>query len=191
MKQILVDYKSEESLHEISQEYNKNNYKSLIIHVYSGIADYKIITDVATVLHNFYPTASIAGVISAGEIKDGKLIDKGVLISAIFLYDSYVELLKIDNINGFGYETSEKIINKVNTLEHCKCIELLFPGSTMATENMLNKLNELPDDIKVFGGYVGGHDLDMLEHYIFDENGVYDNSLFAIFEGIHIQYSLI
>ena len=96
MKHLSVRYVSEldfkEKLAGLLEEYNKANYKSILFHVYSGVLDEELVVGICQKIKAVFNTEQIAGSISAGEIKNGRLMDRGVLISVMMFENADVTL---------------------------------------------------------------------------------------------------
>ena len=78
MKQILVELRDDEpivqQMAECVREAKSDRYRSTLLHVYSGIPDEKRLVQVARELRDCCGTDLVVGTMSAGEIKDGRLI---------------------------------------------------------------------------------------------------------------------
>ena len=179
MKQLSIKYDGDASLDVLEAEYNKG-YKNVLIHVYCGLIENSIITSLCTTLRNRFPEAYIVGTISGGEINQGKLMPKGIVISALYFKKTEIDVLRYDGVAGREDFVGKEICDNVNYLDDVKCIELLLPGTTFNSKAIMRCLDDLAYNIKVFGGYSGGHSADLLEHFVLDENGLYDNSVFCI-----------
>ena len=115
MKHLVVDYNDVEELEEVEREYKKG-YKSVLIHVYSGIVDNLFINSVCTDLHNKFPEALIGGTISAGEIKRGKKLEEaGVVLSALFFNESDISIKRYDGVSGCELSIGNQICDYLNS----------------------------------------------------------------------------
>ncbi|MCR5291462.1 MAG: GGDEF domain-containing protein [Eubacterium sp.] len=184
MKQILVQYKYYESiekqLDEIKREYEKDSYKSILFHVYSGILDDKLIGDITSGIKTVFPDAPIVGTISAGEIKNAKLMDRGILISAMLFESTEIRKIKFHDVKDYEVEVGSSIRKEVDSIPDLKAVELLLAGTEFKTRPVLEEISHINPDIKVFGGYAGGHDMAIGEHFVFDEEGLDNDELFVI-----------
>ena len=92
MKQILVEMKKDAAAasqtEEIRQEWEKGIYDSLLIHIYSGLSEDRYTSQIACALQACFPDARIVGTMSAGEILNGRLMQKGILISAMLFEEN-------------------------------------------------------------------------------------------------------
>ncbi|MBR1508585.1 MAG: GGDEF domain-containing protein [Eubacterium sp.] len=184
MKQILVQYKYYESiekqLDEIKIEYEKDSYKSILFHVYSGILDDKLIGDITSGIKTVFPDAPIVGTISAGEIMNAKLMERGILISAMLFKSTEIRKIKFHGVKDYEVEVGGSIRKEVDSIPDLKAVELLFAGTEFKTRPVLEEISHINPGIKVFGGYAGGHDMATGEHFVFDEEGLDNDELFAI-----------
>ena len=184
MKQILVQYKYYESiekqLDEIKREYEKDSYKSILFHVYSGILDDKLIGDITSGIKAVFPDAPIVGTISAGEIMNAKLMERGILISAMLFKSTEIRKIKFHGVKDYEVEVGGSIRKEVDSIPDLKAVELLLAGTEFKTRPVLEEISHINPDIKVFGGYAGGHDMATGEHFVFDEDGLDNDELFVI-----------
>ena len=103
---------------------------------------------------------------SAGEILNGRLMQKGILISAMLFEETEVRVLRYDHVKGD---------------------ELLFPGTELNTRPFFRELSKCRKDIQIWGGYSGDHVLNAPVHFIFDTTGVlYDSVLVTALAGENI-----
>ncbi len=184
MKQILVEYDFSKSvpsqMAEVIGAVREGNYRSVLIHVYSGLADEKMLVRLCGELRNCCGTDLIAGSMSAGEIMEGHMIRQGVLISAILFEESEIRIFRFDDIMGNEVNTGIHVREALDVIEDLKGVEVMFPGTQIDTEHMFAEISRCRDDIQIFGGYPGGHRLNSPEHFIFDASGVMYNSMLLV-----------
>lgn len=184
MKHISVRYVSEldlaEKLNNILAEYKGGGYHSILFHVYSGVLDEKLIVGISNKIKDVFDTEQIIGSISAGEIKNGKLMDRGVLISALMFESAEVKVHRFMNAVGSEVDIGKQIREIANGIPHIKGLELMLPGTNFHTRTMFEEISGCKREIQVFGGYAGGHSMDSAEHFIFDYNGIYSDAIFAV-----------
>ena len=184
MKQILIQYGSDEELDirlgEVRKEFEAGGYKHILFHIYSGILDEELLTCIAGKIVGDFPETHVVGTVSAGEIMEARLMDRGILISAMLFVSTEVRELRIEDVKGRESEVGRIIAETSTATEDLKAIELLMPGTELNTRLILEEISRCDDSIKVFGGYAGGHDMNIGEHYIFDEKGLSDNAVFAL-----------
>lgn len=113
MKQMLVELNLNvpiaEQMAEIVRERQAGDYRCLLLHVFSGIPDEALVVSVCRELEACCDTKLIVGSMSAGEIKDGRMIRRGLLISAMLFENSEVGILRFDDVKGNEVTTGIRI----------------------------------------------------------------------------------
>ena len=194
MKHISLRYVSDvdfsEKLDKIKAEYDENNYKNILFHIYSGVLDEQLLIGIAKKISGQFETDMIAGTISAGEIKNGRLMDRGVLVSVMMFESADVRLCRFENAGGREEQYGRDICTLADSTRHCKALELMLPGTNLHTRILFEEISKCRRDIQVFGGYAGGHSMESSEHFVFDHNGIYSDMIFLVVyagEDFHIS----
>ncbi|MCR5088535.1 MAG: diguanylate cyclase [Oscillospiraceae bacterium] len=195
MKQLLVEYRVGSSLPEqmaeVTGEIRTGHYRSVLIHVFSGIADEDSLVRLCRELRDCCGTELIVGSMSAGEIMDGHMIRQGILISTILFEESEIGILRFDDVSGNEVKTGLLVREALDAIPELKGAELMFPGTQMDTEHMFAQISRCREDIQIFGGYPGGHKLNSPEHFIFDASGTMYNSLLLItYAGKNLHFDM-
>lgn len=133
MKQILVELSKEKpatlQVEEIQQEWGRGVYGSMLIHVFSGLSEDRFTSQIAATLQECFPEAQVVGTMSAGEIKDGRLMQRGMLVSAMLFEETDVRVLRYDRVKGSEEAIGRKIRLDLEAIDDIRGAELLFPGS--------------------------------------------------------------
>lgn len=184
MRQILVEINrnapAADQLADIQKAYGTGKYKNILFHIFSGIADEEWLVQLAQTIEQCFGTKHIVGTMSAGEIKDGMMIEPGVLVSAILFERSEISILRIDGVKGREIEIGKQVKEALDAVPDLKAAELLFPGTETDTEHMYAEISRCRKEIEIFGGYPGGHKLNSPEHFIFDGTGAMYNTMLVI-----------
>lgn len=191
MKQILVELKKDAAVapqtEEIRQEWEKGSYDSLLLHIYSGLSEDRYTSQIACDLQGCFPDARIVGTMSAGEILNGRLMQKGILISAMLFEETEVRVLRYDHVKGDEEGVGRRIRADLEAIPKIRGAELLFPGTELNTRPFFRELSKCRKDIQIWGGYSGDHVLNAPVHFIFDTTGVlYDSVLVTALAGENI-----
>ena len=185
MKQMSVGVNTapevELKLAEIQAEAWIGGYRTIVFHLYSGSTDKEILVQIAQAVRSQFPDSVIAGTLSAGEIKDGKLMDTGILISALLFKETDVHLQRYADAKGHEKEIGKMIREYSMSLPDIKAVELVMPGSELDTFAMYEELGKAREDIQYFGGYSGGHELTCPLHFVFNDEGIFEDHVLALF----------
>ena len=188
MKQILIEVDKERDvsyqMDEVRKAWDSGKYRSLLLRVFSGLDADLYTTLIVGRLRECFPDAQIAGSMSAGEIRCGRLMESGVLITAVLFETTDVRVLRYDNVKDNEDSVGERICRDLDSIPNARAAELLFPGTEVDTRPLFDKISHCNREIKIFGGYSGGHMLNAPVHYIFDsEKNMYDSIFVTVFSG--------
>ena len=191
MKQLLVELNPElpagQQMEGIRQEWETGVYRSMLVHIYSGLTEERFTSRIAEMVQELFPEAEIVGTMSAGEIKDGRLMQKGVLIAAMLFESTEVKVFRYDHVKENEETVGGRIRSDLEAMGHIRGAELLFPGTELNTRPFFRELSKCRKDIQIWGGYSGDHMLNAPVHYIFDTTEVlYDSVLVTVFIGENI-----
>ena len=151
MKQVNHIYNSKDELtlwlnsHQVSD--------SILIQIFSGNLDMKIIGSVTQIILQELPQSTIVGTTTSGEILDGKMCDDTILISmSIFEYTTLQSVHYKDNDSEImGQNIANEIINK-----DTKCLIMFADGLKCNGEAILRGINSnCSNDVVVAGGMSG------------------------------------
>ena len=160
--------------------------KTSIFHIYTGISDKNLLSQIMKDISDAFPNAHIVGTESGGEIKDGHLAQRGVLVSCLTFEESDVEVKIFDNLGGNERKTGIQLRELIDYLVFSKdkgdlkAVETLLPGALLNTLDMFEELKLCNKDICIFGGYAGNHDADLDNAFVMHNGKFYNNALIAI-----------
>ena len=174
----------------VIREYGSGAYKNLLLHVFSGESGHDKLVSVCRELSACCGTELVVGTMSAGEILNGRLMEQGILVSALLFCETDVRILRFDGVRGREAETGRTICRTLDDIPLLKGAELLLPGTEVDTMPLFLEIEKCRRDIRIFGGFAGGHALNAPEHFIFDAGGVMNNSMLVVTfagESLHID----
>ena len=184
MKQVLVELQSnlaiDQQLEFIAREWQTGAYSSLLIHIFCGLSNVSPAIEVARIVRRKMPDAQVVGTMSAGEICEGKLAPRGVLVSAILAETSSIRVLRLDDVRDNEADIGDALCLELQQIENLKAVELIFPGIAMNTLPLYEHLSRCQPNIQVFGGYSGGHELNSPQYFLFDEKDVLQDSMYVV-----------
>ena len=194
MKQIMVRYSHNKplavQLDEITREYNKGTWTGLLFHLYSAFPREKELVLLCKEIREMFPSCEAAGTMSAGEIMEGRLMEEGILISALLFETSAIQVFRLDGVKGNEIQIGREVCRILDGVSDIAGAELMFPGTSMNTQYMYEEISKCRPSIRIFGGYPGGHKLNSPEHFIFNADDVmYDSLLLIAYIGkdLHID----
>ena len=184
MEQILIELQLDApfgpQIEPIVQAGTASIHTSILIHIYCGLADASLAIDAARTVREKLPDALLVGTMSAGEICEGRLIPKGILVSAILTDAAKIDVLRYDDLKGHEAQIGASLRRELEGIDEIKAAELIFPGISMDTHALYEQLSACHPDIQIFGGYSGGHALNSPQYFLFDAKRIMQNSIYVV-----------
>ena len=154
-----------------------------LFHIYTGISDREIFIALMKTLREAFPSCNVVGTESGGEIREGSLMDKGILISCLVFERTEISIRIYDGLAGqermIGSRIREEIDGEVS--HDLKAVELLLPGALLNTLDMYEELKHCDPSVVIFGGYAGNHDADLANAFVMADGKTYTNACVAVF----------
>lgn len=184
MKQLLFEIHNKDSLissiEDIRRYQEYHLPKSIVFHLYCGVVEEEWITWITGQLMEVFPEAGIAGASSHAEIINGHLTDPVVLLSAMFFEKTDVKVTCFSDVLGKEIETGKKVCEIIDSIPDIKAAEFLIQGAPVDNYAFLQEAQNCRRDVKIFGGYPLGHDVDNDRHFIVHSTGIFDNALVLV-----------
>ena len=184
MKQIVIelqlDKPFDQQIESVVAAWKTGEYRSLLVHIYSGLTDGSASVSAACEIERSLPDALVVGTMSGGEICDGELMSPGILLSAILTETSTINMFRYDGVLDNESHVGSALREDVEGVEDAKALELIFPGTSMNTRELFHELSQCRRDLQIFGGYSGGHELNSEQRFLFDAQGMHPDALVAI-----------
>ena len=129
--------------------------KSLLVQIFSGKIDEKLLLDISKYILKEVPNANIIGATTDGEILEGEVITHSIVLSFSIFEKSSVVIDYVDNIDSSqSYEAGKKIAVKLKK-ENSKVFILFGDGLNINGEELLNGVKKKAPNIIVSGGLSG------------------------------------
>ncbi|MDD2895005.1 MAG: EAL domain-containing protein [Aliarcobacter sp.] len=143
-------------------------YKTMLIQVFSGTSELVLIQSILDFLKNKLPDSKIIGSSTTGEISNGKILDKSIVLSFCLFDDTNIEIHYFQNCNYLsGVKIAEEIIHDDTK------VAIAFAESLKTdTESFLNGFSSLNKDVILCGGNAGDN-YKFQQVYIIYENTIY------------------
>lgn len=160
----------------------KEPARSVLFHFYSGDSDKNALSFAMHTLRQRFPSSAVVGTESGGEIKEGSLMERGTIISAITLEKTDIRVTIYDQLSGneraIGAKLRRQLDEEMN--DSLKAAELLLPGALLNTLELYEELRLCDPSIYIFGGYAGNHDADLENAFVMSDGIFYDGALIVI-----------
>ena len=156
--------------------------KTLLFHIYTGHSDKNALSQVMRQLMEAFPDCHIVGTESGGEIREGLLMERGILLSAFLFESTAIRVDIIDDIAGNERNVGSEICRRLNQLveEDLKAAEILLPGAFLNTLELYDELKRCDRSVVIFGGYAGNHDADLANAFVMADGVFYGNAVLVI-----------
>ena len=164
MKSFNTQYKDKNSLLKFITSNSINNYKNILIQIFSGIIDEKQSLDIAGAIKEMLPSANIIGTTTSGEIFCGEVYAKTVTIS-FSVFESTIVKSKFYNLDeNFKLEDVENDLIRDDT----KALIIFSDGLKSDAEKLLKNIYTLKQEVVIAGGRAGDNN-EFKKTYVFDE----------------------
>ena len=184
MLQLSIQYKNRddfcEQLRSVKEQFVCEGYKDILFHLYSGVFDESFLVQAANDIWERFGTENIIGTMSAGEIQEGRLIEKSLLVSVLMFKCTSITVHRLGSVIGNEQETGRTVCRIADSTDELKAVELMLPGTRMRTMVLFEEAGKCGRDIRFFGGYAGGHSMASDEHFVFDHRGFYSDMIFMV-----------
>lgn len=177
MKQFQFIYENQNQFHEelikIRQWQKTHITSCTIFQIFSELLNQDILSAICQIIEKELPEALYAGCSTNGNIMDGCVETKIVVVCTMTEYPStQIELVQFPLNARNAVAVVQKIIAMVEKRPWVKAIEMLVTIRGMSMTDFCEELGKLPEQIKVFGGGAFSSDMDN-EACVFSKNGNY------------------
>jgi len=150
-------------------------YKSLLVQVYSGVLDKKILKKILKKIKAKLPDAVIIGASTAGEINKAKVTTDKISINfSTFKHTK----LKAAYSTKTTKESAKEIIPKIDS-KNIKAAILLSNGLEGEHQDFLQEFNEYKKDLIISGG-LAGDNFNLKETFIIFDTKIYTTGSLAV-----------
>ncbi len=139
---------------------NRIRTSSVVFHVYIGIAEPGKALAVTTELSAEFAHSIVVGIVSNGEIAEGRLVKQGILVSALVFDFTSVTVSRYDNVSGRAAQIGAAVCTLIDMTENIRAAEILMQGKTIDETVLFREVQKCNPDVSIFGAYPLGHDID-------------------------------
>jgi diguanylate cyclase (GGDEF)-like protein/PAS domain S-box-containing protein len=177
MKTFNIQFSNNTQLLKSIDKSNILNSKNILIQIFSGILDEKRVLNISALLQTKIPYAKIIGTSTAGEILNGSMYEKSILISITTFKSTTLK----SKLFSFEKEFNIEDIHSDLISENTKALIVFSDGLKSNAEEFLKSLTAITPNIIIAGGRAGDN-ISYSKTFVFDhkeatENGVVIASL--------------
>lgn len=167
MQVININYKDIKDLKNVKYSFD-NLSKNILVQVFTGNINKGYIETIQKDLKKSFPNASIIGTTTAGEIYNGKVLEKSTVISISKFDNVNIEtaLFEEKNSKNLGQKIAKKIIK-----DDTKAVITFLDGTNSDGESYIKSLNHKSQNIIVAGGMAGDNG-NLKKTYVFDDKNI-------------------
>ncbi len=141
MKQLNYNYSSKKEFLDYLHVNNVSLFDDkILIQMFTSLEDKKELESIATNVCAILPNAKLIGASSAGEILEGKMLEKSVVLSISIFEKTTLQALYMDDENS--HQLGAKVANEL-LKDDTKCIISFVDGLSHIGEEYLNGFNSL------------------------------------------------
>ena len=154
MKTYVVKYENKRDF--VNIPINKiNDSKSILIQIFSGICDKDVLNKLVLELKEIFPKAHIIGSTTDGEIIDGEITTKKIIVSISSFEKSEIKTAYVENVTQRNsYQKGKELANFLIS-ENSKVIISFCDGLHTNGEEFAKGVNTVCKDIVLSGGLAG------------------------------------
>lgn len=177
MHQLSHQYTTDHALSQWLSSSTHSAYRSALIQIFSGILDPEILRSLTQSILENLPNAVIIGAATGGEISNGKMVDKSIIIS-LSLFDKTE--IKSTHISGDTSENMGRGIAASILDENTKCVIMFADGLKCNGDAILRGFNSLCSNDVVVAGGMSGDNYHFKNTYCIHGDQVFENGVVAV-----------
>lgn len=177
MRQFVCQYDTPQSFVQWLNSHTISDTDSLLIQIFSGVLDVKIIHSLTQTIEEELPQAIIIGATTSGEIMDGKMHDESIVVSMSIFEKTNLKSMHIidNNFEMMGHQIANTLIRK-----DTKCIIIFADGLKCKAEAILSSLNSSCSQDIVIAGGMAGDNMRFKKSYCIHGNDIFEKGVVAV-----------
>ena len=170
----------------------QNMNQSALFHIYVpyNLSDgWEQARNVCSILEEVFENPNYIGCSSTGEIFEGKISAKKLVVSVIISEDTDTKISVVPYYSMRDSVEAEKVVSHFRSIPNIRGIEILSAAEYQRMEDVGGIIDTLPEDINVFGGVAVGDNKNKAFVFSNSNEPSYDGTVFAIYSGENLQVS--
>jgi len=121
--------------------------KNVLVQIFLGVIDESLALNISKNIKTLIPTSHILGTTTTGEIVDGKMCEKSIIISFTFFEKTILK----SNIYDSSDVNIEDMMSELITT-NTKALIIFSDGLKSNGESLISKISEIKKDLIIAGG---------------------------------------
>ncbi|MFE8696328.1 EAL domain-containing protein [Cytobacillus sp. FJAT-53684] len=188
-KTITCQYENNDQLYQFIHTNDLCEYPNLLVQVFSSNADRNFLVQLQTTIKKVIPYATVIGCTSAGEIYEGRIVEKGIVLSfTIFEKTELKSALLHQSYYENSFEMGKGLAAQLLDFD-TKAILVFSAGSEVDAQSLLDGIYKSNPEL-IVGGGVACSDGIHQESYAFTEEELTSQGVVAVAlqnEQLHVQ----
>lgn len=175
VKTIMCTYNNEHQLNRFIEEYELNEYPSMLVQIYAGKNDQDILQAIQAIIMKLLPLSTVVGCTSSGQIMDGNRLEGEIVLSftAFEKTQLHTGLFESHNFQS-SYEMGREIAQELSSFD-TKAMILLINGRSVQIPSLLEGIYKENPDVIISGGVTGD-----VGSVVLSNNGMTANGVAAV-----------
>ena len=156
MKQIPFSINTVKELHncieQVREESRSLHTASVLVSVFMDASKKEMLDDIRKAVQAVFPEAQLVGAVSRGEIVNGNLMDKGVVVNFTLYEKSQVRVMAYDFRESDSQKAGADLLAVLQADKDVAAVELISAGFHLDINPFLHKLSASRKKIVFFGG---------------------------------------
>ena len=154
MKQFVYDFKEKAEIKSCLNDFKEqcpNHYSSILASLFTCFNDPATISELTDEIKAVLPQANVVGMTSSGGIKDGEMSLHSTILSIMVFDNTWLKIFDFDE-NTDPVEAGDLFLVECQAMRNLQAIEFLATLHTFNARAFMQRLDDLPDYVTVFGG---------------------------------------
>lgn len=177
MKSYNLFFTTNERLKNFIKKDVGQEYQSVLVQIFSGIQEIKIISEIISTIKKSIPNAIIIGTSTAGEIYEGAIYEERIVISFSLFEKTKLSSYSIADISSekLGGKLGGKLIKK-----ETKAIILFADGIKCNGEAILKGIKQKSKKNVIISGGMAGDNSNFKKTFLIDGEKIFENGAVAV-----------
>ena len=139
-------------IEQVREESRSLHIASVLVSVFMDASKKEMLAEIQKSVRAVFPDAQVIGSVSSGEIINGHLLDKGIVVNFTLFEKSHVRVLAYDFHEKDSQKSGENLLAILQADKEAAAVEIISAGFHLDINPFLQKLSASSKKIVFFGG---------------------------------------